>query len=155
MLDVGKNIVEGLWEGIGGAASWLKDKVTGFVGNITGWFTNLFDEHSPSKVFEKIGSYLTEGLAIGIEDETGMLENTAKKQIGRLTGLYDGLRMGMPQPNVGKMNAIRMGQSTQTITNDNGNVFNFTNYFTGSGAEAGEEMFRQFQRRVRYSGGVL
>ena len=84
------------------------------------------------------------------------MQKTAEKQIGQITGIYNGLSIGTPQLNLaGRMNALRMGQSVQTITNDNGNVFNFTNYFTGSGAEAGDELFRQFQRRVRYSGGVL
>ena len=117
---------------------------------------NLLGIHSPSKVFAQIGEYMGEGLSVGLEGETDALKNTAKKQIGQLTGIYDGLNLGMPQLNLtGKMNALRMGQSVQTITNDNRNVFNFTNYINESGAEAGDELFRQFQRRVRYSGGVL
>lgn len=156
MLDVGRNIVEGLWDGITGAASWLGDKVSGFVDNVIGWFKGGFDEHSPSKVFAKIGGYLTEGLAVGLESETDTLKNTAKNQIGQLTGLYDGINLGMPQLNIARrMNAFRMGQSVQTITNDNGNVFNFYQTFEGAGADAGEAMFRQFQRKVRYAGGVL
>lgn len=156
MLSIGRDIVEGLWNGILGAGEWLKGKVTGFFSGITDWVKGVFDEHSPSKVFKKIGSYLTEGLAIGIEDGNNDLKRTTQKQLDQLKSMYSSINLGMPQLNLtGKMNALRMGQSVQTITNDNGNVFNFTNYFTGSGAEAGDELFRQFQRRVRYSGGVL
>ena len=118
---------------------------------------NLLGISSPSKVFAEIGGYMTQGLAIGMEDETDMLQRTAMKQVNQLTGIYDDINLGMPQMGIaGKVNALsRIGQSVQSITNDNGNVFNFTNYFTGSGADAGDELFRQFQRRVRYSGGVL
>lgn len=157
MLDIGQNIVDGLWNGISNAWSWLQTKVEDLTSGLVGGLKNLLGISSPSKVFAEIGGYMTQGLAIGMEDETDMLQRTAMKQVNQLTGIYDDINLGMPQMGIaGKVNALsRIGQSVQSITNDNGNVFNFTNYFTGSGADAGDELFRQFQRRVRYSGGVL
>ena len=31
----GKNMVEGIWNGINGATQWIKDKISGWVGNVT------------------------------------------------------------------------------------------------------------------------
>lgn len=78
MLDIGKNIVTGIWDGISGAASWLWDKVTGFGKDIIGWFSGVFDINSPSKVMKSQGNFLMLGLAEGINDSIGAV----KSQIG-------------------------------------------------------------------------
>jgi len=63
MLSVGKNIVTGLWNGIQGMASWLKDRVTGFFKNlIPSWAEKALGISSPSKVFAGIGSNIINGL---------------------------------------------------------------------------------------------
>jgi hypothetical protein len=64
MLEVGKNIVTGLWDGIKSMASWLKEKVTGFFKNLVpDWAEKALGISSPSKVFAKIGTNIVEGLA--------------------------------------------------------------------------------------------
>ena len=35
----GKNMVEGIWNGINGATQWIKDKISGWVGNVTDFLT--------------------------------------------------------------------------------------------------------------------
>lgn len=63
MLSVGKNIVTGLWNGIQGMASWLKDKVTGFFKNLLpSWAEKALGISSPSKVFAGIGTNIINGL---------------------------------------------------------------------------------------------
>lgn len=78
MLDIGKNIVTGIWDGISGAANWLWDKVTGFGKDIIGWFSGVFDINSPSKVMKSQGNFLMLGLAEGMNDSLGVV----KSQIG-------------------------------------------------------------------------
>lgn len=78
MLDIGKNIVTGIWDGISGAASWLWDKISGFGSDIIGWFRDIFDINSPSKVMKSQGNFLMLGLAEGMNDSLG----TVKSQIG-------------------------------------------------------------------------
>jgi len=68
MKNVGKNIVEGLWNGISGAASWLWEKITGFGNSIINWFKGIFGIKSPSRVFAGLGKYLDQGLAKGLTD---------------------------------------------------------------------------------------
>lgn len=70
IVDVGKQIVKGLWEGIKAMAGWLKNKVTGFVDAVKGVFTGKdgFDEHSPSKWSRGVFRYVMEGGAEGLSD---------------------------------------------------------------------------------------
>ena len=69
ILDIGKNIVEGLWNGISGAAGWLWDKVSGFCSGIFDGIKGFFGIHSPSKLFNKeVGRFLALGIGEGFDD---------------------------------------------------------------------------------------
>jgi hypothetical protein len=39
----------------------------------------VFDEHSPSKVFAEIGRNLMRGLAVGVDDESGIVQDSIDK----------------------------------------------------------------------------
>lgn len=67
--DIGSNIVRGLWDGIKSMITWIKDKISGFVGGIVGSVKGLLGIHSPSKVFAGIGGFMAEGLGEGFSDE--------------------------------------------------------------------------------------
>ena len=73
--DVGRNLLEGLWNGIADKVQWLKNKVSGVVDKIKGWFTGKdgFDTHSPSKWSEKVFKYVMDGSGNGIDDGTPAL----------------------------------------------------------------------------------
>ena len=68
MLSIGKDLVKGLWNGIKGMASWVKDKISGFASSILSGFKSTFKINSPSKEMAWMGEGLDEGLAKGIED---------------------------------------------------------------------------------------
>ena len=62
-------MVEGIWNGISGAASWLWDQIVGFGGDVVNWFAGVFGIHSPSRVMrDEIGKMLGLGMVEGIED---------------------------------------------------------------------------------------
>lgn len=67
MVEVGKNIVMGLWEGIKAMASWIGDKVSGFVGGLVDGVKGVLGIHSPSRVFAGIGQNMALGLGQGFE----------------------------------------------------------------------------------------
>lgn len=67
--DIGSNIVRGLWDGIKSMITWIKDKISGFVGGIVSSVKGLLGIHSPSKVFAGIGGFMAEGLGEGFDDQ--------------------------------------------------------------------------------------
>ena len=75
-VSIGRNVLMGLWNGINDKVAWLKSKVKGVVDKIKSWFTGKdgFDTHSPSKWSEKIGSFVMEGLANGVSNNTTALQ---------------------------------------------------------------------------------
>lgn len=66
--SVGQALVEGLWKGISGMASWLWGKIKGWAGDLIGHLKDGFDINSPSKETEWMGEMLAKGLAKGITD---------------------------------------------------------------------------------------
>lgn len=80
MLNVGVNIVKGLWNGMQNMAGWLKDRVTGFFKNLVpSWAEKALGIASPSKVFAGIGSNIIQGLQSTFN--AGSLGTVAKKAV--------------------------------------------------------------------------
>ena len=69
IIEVGKDIVRGLWEGIKAMASWIGEKVSGFVGGIVDGVKGILGIHSPSRVFAGIGQNMALGLGQGFEKQ--------------------------------------------------------------------------------------
>jgi phage-related protein len=70
MLEIGKNLVEGLIDGIDNMTDWAIDKITSFGDEITDGLCEFFGIQSPSKLYrDEIGKYLAEGIGEGFTDE--------------------------------------------------------------------------------------
>jgi TP901 family phage tail tape measure protein len=66
MLDIGKNIVHGIWDGINGAISWLHDRISDFCSGIVKGFKDHLKIHSPSQIFaDEVGRYMALGIGQG------------------------------------------------------------------------------------------
>ena len=65
-LDYGKNIVQGLIDGINKGIENAKKTVGGLAKAIIDKFTNDTEIHSPSALFERFGEFIDQGLANGI-----------------------------------------------------------------------------------------
>lgn len=89
IFDVGKNIVEGLWNGIKNMGSWVTGKVKDFFGGIVGGVKDFLGIHSPSKVFAGIGGFMAEGLGEGFDDQFKSvkkdIENSMNFDAGTIT----------------------------------------------------------------------
>lgn len=70
--NIGANIVQGLVNGVLGAAHNLVSAVTGAVGDAIQGAKNLLGIASPSKLFKKFGYFTMEGMRIGIEQNAGL-----------------------------------------------------------------------------------
>lgn len=68
MLEIGGNIVSGIWDGINNKFDWLTGKIKSFANNVTEKLKSFFGIHSPSRVMrDKIGKYISLGIAEGIK----------------------------------------------------------------------------------------
>ena len=65
---VGKDLVEGLWNGVKDKLAWLKSKLKGFSKEVLSSIKSFFGVHSPSTETAWIGEMLDQGLAKGVED---------------------------------------------------------------------------------------
>ena len=70
-VNWGKNIIQGLIDGIASMASAVANTVTNIAGSIADAFTGFFGINSPSKLFAEYGGYIDEGLSQGITKNSG------------------------------------------------------------------------------------
>lgn len=68
LVDSGRQLLEGLWNGIENAFGWVQDKIAGIGNSIVGGVKSIFGIASPSKVFAEIGRDLMRGLGKGVTD---------------------------------------------------------------------------------------
>jgi hypothetical protein len=87
IVDVGKQIVKGLWEGIKAMGSWIGDKVSGFFSRIVSGVKSKLGIHSPSRVFAGIGENMALGLGEGWDSEYDSIKR----------GITGGLNFGTAQ----------------------------------------------------------
>lgn len=87
MLEIGKNIVRGIWDGISNMWQWLKDKVGDFFGGFVQGVKDQLGIHSPSRVFAGIGEFMAAGLGEGFE---GQMQQVAKTMQGYVPGINIG-----------------------------------------------------------------
>jgi phage-related protein len=68
-IAIGKNIVEGIAQGIGQFAGLLKDAIVNMASNVMDCIKDsLGVEHSPSEITKKFGYELAAGIAVGFSD---------------------------------------------------------------------------------------
>lgn len=72
VLSIGSDIVQGIWNGISGAAGWLADKVNSFASGILDGMENALGINSPSRLFrDQVGKYIAQGIGEGFTAEMG------------------------------------------------------------------------------------
>ena len=84
LLEIGKNLVEGLWNGIVGAWDWLVGNVSSLIGGFVQGIKDTLGISSPSKVFAEIGKNMALGLDEGFNDA---FPEVNKDIIGEINGM--------------------------------------------------------------------
>ena len=95
MASIGLNLIKGIWNGIGDAASWLWGKVSGFCSDLMGKIKGFFGIHSPSTEMAWVGEMLVEGLAGSIEDNGGEAVKAAEGLSEGISDVMNGLAEDM------------------------------------------------------------
>lgn len=88
MAEAGRNLVEGLWNGITGAGDWLRGKISDFGSGIIDGFKESFGIHSPSTVMrDQVGRYIAEGIGVGFAENMPDLSEFAQQAVNELGSL--------------------------------------------------------------------
>ncbi|MFJ9462154.1 phage tail protein [Viridibacillus arvi] len=82
LITIGKNIVQGLINGIGSMMDSVKSKVAEIANSIPAGIKKLLGIHSPSRVAIKLGGFVGQGLANGIA-ASAVIVATATKKIAK------------------------------------------------------------------------
>lgn len=123
ILNVGKNIVTGVWNGISEKAEWLWSKVSGFFSGIVDGIKGILGIRSPSRVFAGIGKYMAEGLGIGWDNEYDRIRKSIDNDLN-----FDGASLNVESKieksivSHGQGNSLASGNVTylQPVINING-----------------------------------
>ncbi len=92
--DIGKNIVNGIWQGISGLKDWIYNKVSGFFSGIVDSVKNMLGIHSPSTVFAGIGGYMAQGIGQGFSKAMNDVSSDMQAAIPMNFGLNPALNVG-------------------------------------------------------------
>lgn len=119
MLGFGKNIIDGLINGIKSKTTAVTDAVKNIANGITGKIKSILGINSPSRVMMEMGEYTGEGFAIGIDSMVKDTENAAKNIGAAVTGnanqgRQDTLTMGGAM----SMNINISGEGASNLNND-------------------------------------
>lgn len=127
MARIGGDMIKGLWNGINDLGKWVLDKIKGFGDSILSGIKSFFGIHSPSTVFAGIGKNLGQGLAIGIEGTTGMVNKAVDKMA---TGALNSMALS---PDISASMALSpmnttpyaaSGVATGPVVEQNNNIYN-------------------------------
>ena len=121
MAEAGLNLVKGLWQGIKDAASWLKNKIAGWVDDVIGAIKGFFGINSPSKVTAEDGKYLAMGLGKGITDNIKYATD-AVKQMGEAVESSFNPKLEIPtvEDDMGLSNVRLRASITPTLSDTSG-----------------------------------
>lgn len=95
IAEVGANLVRGLWQGIQQLASWLWDKVSGWISSIWNGILDFFGIASPSKEMAWVGQMMVKGLSGSIEDNGDEAVKAAEAMSEDIDGVMQDLAKDM------------------------------------------------------------
>lgn len=129
MVDVGWNLLKGLWNGISNAFDWVIGKIRNIGYSILSTLKSVFSIHSPSKETSWMGDMLMQGLANGIDDNAKKAVNSMKNAADSALGAVD----------TGAFNFSTNGKYSVNGASGNGGVNNITlNVYGAQGQDVRE-----------------
>ena len=142
VMEVGKNIVEGLWNGITGAGDWIKNKVGEFASGILDGMKESLGIHSPSRVFrDEVGKYIALGVGEGFMDNIASVYKKMKASVDFETQKISA--------NISANAALKTAKgNSQIIQNNNDNGVNVTQNFYKE-TESPHEIAKETKKAMR------
>lgn len=135
MLNIGKNIMKGLWNGIQGLKNWVIDKVKGIGSSILNGLKGILGIHSPSTEFAIIGKFSMLGYEEGLEKMQPEIQRSIDSMFS-LSPQMTGSMNNSLSPSINVQNNVSMetdplGQVVNKIKTFSGGSRNDYNYGVG------------------------
>ena len=151
--NIGKNLLNGLWEGIKNTKDWLLNKIKGFAKTITNGIKSFFGIHSPSKLFrDEIGKNLILGVGVAFEKDDDLID----KQISDFGDDVYKKMQGAVNMETGKMAFSGTAGSVNQILSSNatfdGNFVVKAEVQEGTLFEANQRISRQKKLQTGFGG---
>ena len=124
----GVNIIQGLIGGIKSMAGAVTSAISSVVGNVAGRAKSMLGINSPSRVFRQFGSWVSEGLAIGI-DKGGQKPVSAIGSVASGVTANFGAKMGNLSAQISTSVGEHQARMTNTNANSHTNQGNITIHF--------------------------
>ena len=108
VVEIGTQLVEGLWNGIENKTEWLKSQIKTFCETALDAIKAFFKIESPSKVMrDEVGNMLIEGMAQGITKNMDSIDSALDKVEGLFANRFDyNLALAGDNPSMGLKNNI-------------------------------------------------
>lgn len=137
----GVNIIQGLIGGIKSMAGAVVGAISSTVGNVAGTAKRMLGINSPSRVFRQFGSWVSEGLAIGI-DKGGQKPVSAIGSVASGVTANFGAKMGNLSAQIGTSvgeHQARMTNANATNSQSQGNItIHFNPTINANGGDVGK-----------------
>lgn len=137
LVDTGKNLVQGLINGIKAVAGKIADAILGPVKGTIDGVKNILGIHSPSRVFMEIGRFTVEGMALGMRKSAGLIAKASDALIPVAPSFRS------PDVEVGARGAAATGASGSPL------IGSLTLQSSGNAREDLEETLFQLRRITR------
>lgn len=141
MINIGINILKGLWNGIKNQWGKLKENIGNLANGIVNKFKSVFGIKSPSRVFrDEIGKYLAEGLGVGFDDE--------------LDNVYKDMQRAIDVEQGKLVASVETGRVFNTIQNSTPIAININGDVNLDGQKVGRLVTPTVTRTIKNGGGI-
>lgn len=133
-FDYGKNILQGMWNGIKSKKEWLIDRIEGIGRSIKDAIKKVLGISSPSKEFAIIGRFSMMGFDEGLQDMQPEIQKTIDSIFTLSPSMVGGMNTYSPNVNVvvnNNMELDPLGQVVSNIKTFSGGAKNDYNYGQG------------------------
>lgn len=121
LQTAGKNLADGVQKGFLGQESTLKSKVLGMMSRVTNAVRKEMKINSPSKVYAQIGDYMAQGIGVGFTDE---MQDVTKDITGSIPTSIDGTS-GSGSSGINMVGAFKQALSEMKVVLDDQEVGTF------------------------------